>query len=158
MSSPESDWLSCSDLVGCFDAGLELFFIAFEKINSWFGFTLRSFRMACSMGMRCFVWIWTISVSILDIGQFLGSAWWSIPQWQHLTSVLVHLSLLCPWLLHLANVAIVSRQLFTVCHIYDMSCSSLVFHNIRKLKFLLVLSVFLWISVFFFLWKSVGVE
>ena len=108
MSSLESDSLSCSDLVGNFDVvGLEVFFTAFEKIISRFGFSLRSFRMSFSLVMRSFVWIWTISSSPLNIGQFFKNAWSSTPQWQHLTSVLVHLSLLRPWLLHLAQVAIV---------------------------------------------------
>ena len=71
--------------------------------------------MACSLGMRSFVWIWTISVSLLNIGQFLEKAWWYSPQWPHLTSVLVHLSLLCPWQQHFAHVAIASQHLFTVC-------------------------------------------
>ena len=71
--------------------------------------------MACRLGLRSFVWIWTISVSLLNIGQFLESDWWSSPRWQHLTSVLVHLSLLCPWQLQFARVIIVSRHLFIVC-------------------------------------------
>ena len=88
-----------------------MFFTAFERINTEFGFSLS--RMACSPGMRSFVWIWTISVSILNVEQFLENVWWASPQWQHLTSVRVHLSLLCPWQLHLAT--IVSWNLFTMC-------------------------------------------
>ena len=38
---------------------LEVFFTAFEKNKSEFGFSLISFRMACSPGMRSLVWIWT---------------------------------------------------------------------------------------------------
>ena len=91
---------------------LQIFFTAFVKINSGFGFSLRSFRMARALGMRSLVWILTASASLLNIGQFLENAWWFTPQGQHLTSVLVHFSLLCPRLLHLAYVAIVSRQLF----------------------------------------------
>ena len=71
--------------------------------------------MACNLGTRSFVWIWLISVSLSHIGQFLEKAWWFSPQWHHLTSVLVHLSLLCLWLLHLAHFAIASLHLFTVC-------------------------------------------
>ena len=94
MSSLESDLLFCSDLVGDFNVVvLEVFFTAFENINSGFGFSLKSFRMACSLGMCSFVGIWTISV-LLNVGQFLENARWSSPQWQNLTSVLVPLSLL----------------------------------------------------------------
>ena len=72
MSSKVSDQRSCSDLVGDFVlVGLEIFFTAYEKINSGFGFSLRSFCMACSLGMRSFAWIWMISVSPLNIGHFL---------------------------------------------------------------------------------------
>ena len=95
--------------------GSEVLYTAFEKNNSEFGFSLTSFRMARSLGMRYFVWIWMISVSPWNIGQFLEKAWWSTSQWKHLTSVLVCLSLLCPWLLHLAHFANVSQYLFTVC-------------------------------------------
>ena len=96
--------MTCSYLVGDYDvAGFKVFFTAFEKINSGFRFSLRSFRMVCRLGMRSFVLIWTI---FFNIGQFLENAWWSVPQWQHLTPVLVNLSLLCPWLPHLAHVAI----------------------------------------------------
>ena len=56
---------------------------------------MKSIRLICSLGIRYFIWICTISVSLLNIGQFLENAWWSTPQWQHLTSVLVPLSLLC---------------------------------------------------------------
>ena len=57
LSSLDSDRLSCSCLYGDFDVvRLEEFFTAFEKINSRLGFSLRSFRMACSLGSRCFVW------------------------------------------------------------------------------------------------------
>ena len=116
VSSLESDRLSFSDLVGDFNVvGLEVLSTAFKKINSGFGFSLKSFRMACSLGTRSFVWFWTISVSLLNFGQFLENAWWSAPQWQHLNMVLVHLSLLCPWMLLLENVVIVSQHVFTVC-------------------------------------------
>ena len=71
--------------------------------------------MGYSLSMCYFVWIWTISVSILNIGQFHENDWLSAPQWQDLTSVLVHLSLLCLPLLHLAHVTIVSWHIFTVC-------------------------------------------
>ena len=60
--------------------GLEVFLTAFEKINSGFGFSLRSFCKAFSLDMSSFVWIWAIFVSILIIGQFLENAWWSAPQ------------------------------------------------------------------------------
>ena len=33
--------------------------------------SLRSFRMACSLGMCSSVWIWMVSVSLLNFGQFL---------------------------------------------------------------------------------------
>ena len=69
MSSLEEDRLSCSDLVGDFDvAVLEVFFTAVEKNNSGFGFSLRSFCMAFSLGKRSFACIWVISVSLLNIG------------------------------------------------------------------------------------------
>ena len=111
-----SDWLPCSDQVGDFAAvGIEMFFTAFEKINLCFGFSLKSFRTACSLGMRSFVWISTISIYILNIRQLLENVRRCSPQWQHLISVLLHLSLLGPWQLHLANVANVSRHFFTVC-------------------------------------------
>ena len=93
---------------------LEALFTAYEKINSGFGFGLRSFRMACSLIMHSFVWIWKIYVTLLNIDQLLENARWSNPHWQHLTLVL-YLSLLCPLLLHLAQVSFVSRHLFTVC-------------------------------------------
>ena len=68
MSSLESDRLSCSDLVGSFDlVGKDVFFTAFEKYTSGFFFSLRSFRTACSLGMRYFV-------SLLNSGQFLENA------------------------------------------------------------------------------------
>ena len=51
-----------------------MFFTAFE-INSGFESSLRSFRMSCNLGMRYFVSIWTISVSLLNIGQLLANAW-----------------------------------------------------------------------------------
>ena len=54
---------------------MEMFFTAFEKNNSRCGYILRSFRMACSLGMRSFVWTWPFSVSLLNIGQFLENAW-----------------------------------------------------------------------------------
>ena len=63
--------------------------------------------MACSLIMRSFVWIWNISVSLLNGGQLLENAWLSDPQWQYMAAVLVHLSLWCPSLLHLAYIAIV---------------------------------------------------
>ena len=76
MSSLELDRLSCSDLVFDFDLlGLDAFFTAFEKINSGFGFSLRSFRMACSLGKRYFNWIWMISVFLLNIRQFCENVW-----------------------------------------------------------------------------------
>ena len=53
----------------------EVFFTALEKINPRCGLILRSFRMACSLGMRSFVWVWTISVSVLNIEQFSENAW-----------------------------------------------------------------------------------
>ena len=110
MSSLESDLLSCLDLIRDFDVvGLKVLVSAFMKINSGFGFNLRSFRMPCSLGMRYFVGIWLISV--LNIGQFHEKTWWSAPQWQHLISILGHLPLLFSWLLHLAYVAIVSWHL-----------------------------------------------
>ena len=116
VSSLESSWLSCSDLIGDFDVvGLEVFFIAFEKTNSWFRFSLRSFRLACSLGLGSFFSFWMISVFLLQIGQLLENAWLSVLQWQNLISVLGYSSLLCPWLLHLAQVTYVSRHLFTVC-------------------------------------------
>ena len=102
------DWLSCSDLVGDLDlVGLEAFLTAFKKIKLGCWFILRSFRVACSLGMRSFVWIWRISVSLLNARQLLENAWLSAPQWQYMAAVPVHLSLLCPSLLHLAHVAIV---------------------------------------------------
>ena len=64
--------------------------------------------MTCVLGMRYFVWIWAKLVSFLTFGQFLENAWWSSPQWQDLTYVLVHSSLLCPLQLLFAHVAIVS--------------------------------------------------
>ena len=72
---------------------LEMFFTAFEKIYSGFRFSLRSFRLACSLRMRSIVWIWTISVSLLIIGQFLEIAWWSFSAVAASESVLVHLSI-----------------------------------------------------------------
>ena len=65
------DYLSCSELVGDLDlVGFNVFFTAFEKINLGFGFSLRSFLITCSLGMRSFVWFWMISVSIPSFGQF----------------------------------------------------------------------------------------
>ena len=73
-----SDRHSCADLVGDFYlVGLEVLFTAFEKINSGFEFSLRSFRMAYSLGRLPFVWIWMISVSLFNISQFLENALWS---------------------------------------------------------------------------------
>ena len=104
-----------SDLDGDFDiVRLEVFFTAFEKIISGIGFSLGSFCMACSLGIRSFVWIWTITVYFFNIRQFLENAWWFSPQWQHLTLVLGHFSLLCPWQLYFPHVAIVSWHIFTV--------------------------------------------
>ena len=55
------------DLVGDIDVdGIGVFFTAFEKINSGFGFSLRSFCMECSLGVSFFVWILMISVSLLN--------------------------------------------------------------------------------------------
>ena len=65
--------------------------------------------------MRSFVWIRTISISFLNTRQFLENDWWSSQQWKHLTSLQVHLSLLCPWQLQRAHVPIVSWHLFAVC-------------------------------------------
>ena len=60
---------------------LEVFFTAFEKIISEFRFSLRSFRIACGLGMRSFIWIWVISISLLNFDQFRAKAWWSASQW-----------------------------------------------------------------------------
>ena len=71
--------------------------------------------MACGLSLRSLIWILIISVSFFfDFVQFHEEAWWSTSQWQHLTSILMHLTLFCLWLLHLAHVAIVSRHLFIV--------------------------------------------
>ena len=59
---------------------LKVFFTVFEKINLGFGFSLRCFRMACTLGMRSLVWIWTISVSLLNLPHFLENAWCFSPQ------------------------------------------------------------------------------
>ena len=154
-----SDWLSSFALVGVFDVvRLKVFFTAFVKINSGCGFILRSFRMDCCLGMRSFVWIWTIFVSHMNIGQFLENAWLLSPQWQHRTSVLVHLSLLCPWQLHFAHFAIVSWHLFTVCP-YLRHVLQLI--GLSKYSKVLVFACSPGISMnlgVFFLWKSVGVE
>ena len=64
--------------------------------------------MACILGMRSFALIWMISAFLLNYMQSFENAWGSSAQWQHLTSVLVHLSLLCLWKLHLEHVFIVS--------------------------------------------------
>ena len=65
-----SERISCSELIVNLDlVRSEVFFIAFEKIYSRFGFRLRSFRLVCCLDMRSFVWIWTISVSLLNIGK-----------------------------------------------------------------------------------------
>ena len=72
----------CSELVGDFDlVGFKVFFTAFEKINSGFGFSLKSFHIACSLDIRYFVWIWIFSVSLLNSGQFNEKAWWTASQW-----------------------------------------------------------------------------
>ena len=55
-------------------------FTAFQKINSGIGIILRSFRMAYSLGMRSFVWIGMISVSLLIFGHLLEKVWWSASQ------------------------------------------------------------------------------
>ena len=56
-----------SELVGDFDpVGLKVFFTAIEKINSVFGFSLRSFRKACSLSMHSVVWICRISGFLLN--------------------------------------------------------------------------------------------
>ena len=48
-----------------------MFFTAFKKIYSGFGFSLRTFRMACSLGMRSFV---------LDLDDFCFSfEFWAVP-------------------------------------------------------------------------------
>ena len=71
MSALDSNLLSCSDIVGDFDVvWLEVFFIAFEKNISGFEFTQRSVCIASSLGLRYFVWICLISVSLLNIGPF----------------------------------------------------------------------------------------
>ena len=115
MSSLESDRLSCSNLIGDFAlVGLGVFFTAFEKITSGFGFSLRSFRSACNLGMRSFVWIWMISVSLSDIGQLFENALWSASQWQHLISVLVHLLVLCPWL-WTSNMSLLFHGILSLC-------------------------------------------
>ena len=45
-------------IVGDFDVvGLEVFFTAFEKINSGFQCSLRSFCIDCSLDMGSFAWI-----------------------------------------------------------------------------------------------------
>ena len=77
-------------------------FAAFEKINSGFGFSLRSICTACGLGMRSITWIWMNSVSLSNFEQFHEKACWSAAEWKHLTSEVVHLSLLCLWKLHLA--------------------------------------------------------
>ena len=76
MFSLESDWLSCSDLVGNFDvAGVEVFFTALEKIKTVFGISLRSFRMTCSLGIRYF---------FLDLDDFcFHFEYWALP-WEYL--------------------------------------------------------------------------
>ena len=38
-------------------------FTAFEKVNSGFGLSQRSFRMSCRLCMRSFIWIWIIGGS-----------------------------------------------------------------------------------------------
>ena len=90
--------MSCSELVMDFEiVGLEVFFIAFEKINSGLRFSVRSFHMACSLGVRYFVWNWMISVSLLNFWLLLEKAWSTALQWYHFTSILVHLSLMSLW-------------------------------------------------------------
>ena len=74
------------------------FSLAIRSTNSFFLF-------ATPWMFHCMIFVLEM---VLKIGQFLGNAWWSFPQGQHLTSVLVHLSLLCHWQLHFAHVAIVS--------------------------------------------------
>ena len=45
-------FISCSDIVWVsYVIGLKVSFNTFEMINSWFGFSLRSFCEACSLGM-----------------------------------------------------------------------------------------------------------
>ena len=111
-----SDQPSCSELVGDLDpVGLEVFLTAFEKISSGDGFSLRSFRMVCGLIILYFVWICIISISLMNLQQFLEKVRWSASQWQHLYSVLVHLCFLYPWLLYLGHVANVSQHLFTLC-------------------------------------------
>ena len=51
-----SDQLSCSEVFGDLDlVRLEVFFTAFEKINSGFGFGVRNFPMACGLDIRYFI-------------------------------------------------------------------------------------------------------
>ena len=54
----------------------EMDITAFEKINSGFELNMRNFLIACRLGMLYFGWIWNISVSLLNFGQFLEKAWW----------------------------------------------------------------------------------
>ena len=115
--------------------------VAVEQYSRWVFFNGYGsiFMVGSRRGFRCssvrcvpyciwevFVWpvVWVcvlffgsgrLFVSPLNIGQFLENVLWSSPQWQHLSSVVVHLSLLSPWQLHFAHVAIVSWHLFTVC-------------------------------------------
>ena len=78
-----SDWISCSEIAVELDLiRLKVLLTAFDKFNAWFGFFLRSFRIACCLGMPYFVRIRTISVPLLNIGHFLDNAWWSAPLWQ----------------------------------------------------------------------------
>ena len=80
VSSLESDWVYCSDLVVDFEVvGLEVFFTAFEKIKSGFGLSLSGFRIACSLDIRIrFLFLFRILGSSLRmIGGLLrsGSIW-----------------------------------------------------------------------------------
>ena len=122
-------------------------FTAFEKISSGLDW-VRSFRMACVLGTRSFVYILILFWFFLAV------------PWEGLVVCLTVVSfdfgtgtLLCPLLLHLAFAAIASY----CAHIWVISCSPLVFHIIRETSFLFVIPGFLWTSVVVFLWKSVGV-
>ena len=83
---------------------------------------------------------------------------WCASQSQHLISVLMHLSLLCPLLLHLAHVAAVSRHLFSECP-FLRQFSQLI--GLSKYSYTLVFACSPGISMNLggsFSLKSVGVE
>ena len=66
-----SDSLSCLELIEDLDlVGLNVFFIALEKFRR-FRFSLRSFCVAYRLGIGSFVWIWKISVTVLNF--------WAVP-------------------------------------------------------------------------------